>query len=161
MIEIITLWPVKQLRHKTIGNQPDPLSWCPRAAIKIFGCRRPLFFAKNVGFFQKSLPSRALQFLYIKTDLSVLIHETLLLGSFLHYFEVFVVFQLVQRGEEGRFVSLCISVCQLISQVSLDVNHIPSHVCFRKALNIAHLCSKVKIFFYWASRSKQVDTYFH
>ena len=121
----------------------------------------PHFFAKNVGFFQKSLPSRALQFLYIKTDLSVLIHETLLLGSFLLYFAVFVVFELVQRGEEGRFVSLCISFCHLISQVSLDVNHIPSHVCFRKALNIAHLCSKVKIFFYWASRSQQVDTYFH
>ena len=121
----------------------------------------PHFFAKNVGFFQKksllASPSISLD----QNGLSVLIHEALVLASFLHYFEVFVVFEHVKRGEGGRFVSLCISVCQFISQVMLDVNLLPSHACLRKALNIAHLCSKVKIFFYWASRSKQVDTYFH
>ena len=119
------------------------------------------FLPKTLDFFKKVCLRALFNFFTSKLTYLLLIHETLLLGSFLHYFEVFVVFELVQRGEEGRFVSLCISVCQLISQVSLDVNHIPSHVCFRKALNIAHLCSKVKIFFYWASRSKQVDTYFH
>ena len=89
----------------------------------------PHFFAKNVGFFQKkscrALPSISLD----QNGLSVLIHEALVLAPFLHYFEVLLVLELVKKGEEGRFVSHCISVCQFISQVSLDVNLIPSHSC--------------------------------